>query len=254
MRTVSVARLAFATATALGLVACGASQPHADSAKPAGQAEPQASAQASPSHQLEPAPPVSGATVFESGQQDAARVPPIDRRDPKGWLARKKTYYADADGFPQIIQGDAYPTIAAIAAWYEAIAGSSKREPWGEDERFEGITTGRGTIVRSRQRSAEIELNGDGVVVNSRPHREEATRDFFSSLSRLLGDLETTFGPARVKGTRYTTSAYRDAAVIEFCYPPLVVAVSALSNGAGNPERLYVLDLIEQNDSLLWHE
>jgi hypothetical protein len=250
---VSPTRLAFATAIALGTGACGASQPHANSAEPTAQVEPQVSAPPS-TPQSQPTPAASAATASESGHHDAAHVATIDRSDPKGWIARKKTYYADADGFPQIIQGDGYPTIAAIEAWYEAIAGSSKHEPWGEEERFEGVTTGRGAIVKSRRRSAEIVLNSDGIAVDSRTYREETTRDFFSSLSRLLGDLETTFGPARVKGTRYRNSAYRDVAVIEFCYPPLVVAVSALSNGAGNTERLYVLDLIEQNDSLLWHE
>ena len=97
-------------------------------------------------------------------------------------------------------------------------------------------------------------LDADRVVIGSRTYRESTTRDLFSSLSRLLGDLETTFGPAGVKGTRYTNSGYRDVVVVEFCYPPRVFAVSALSNGADNSERLYVLDLVKQNDSLLWHE
>jgi hypothetical protein len=239
-------------AIATALAGCRASQPYAISLKPA-PAGPEAPAGANLQAGTGPAPAPAVVTAPESGHHRAAHEA-IDLRDPKSWIARNKTSHPDADGFPQIIQGEAYPTIAAIEAWYEAIAGSPKHEPWGEEEPFKGVTTGRGAIVSSRKRSVELVVKSDALAIDSRTYYDETTRDLFSSLSRLLGDLETTFGPARVKGTRYTNSAYRDVAVVEFCYPPLVVALSALSNGANNPERLYVLDLIEQNDSLLWHE
>jgi len=136
----------------------------------------------------------------------------------------------------------------------EAIAGSSKHEPWGEERTFrrghDGPRDGR--KVAKTISGAPAQQRGRSNRLSHPPSRSHAR--FLCVLSRLLGDLETTFWPARVKGTRYTNSGYRDIVVIEFCYPALVVAVSALSNGSKNAERLYVLDLIEQNDSLLWHE
>jgi hypothetical protein len=240
----------FAATVALNLGACGAShspptKPHAQRAPVASQDEPKPSTE-------EPAP--SGNTTASTSPEENQAPASPGRKSPLDWLEEKRTYGFGDDGFSQIAQGDTFAPIEAIDVWYEAIAGSAKHEPWGEDEHFQGTTTGRGTLVTSRKHSVEVVLDADRVKIGSRVFRDAAVRSLFSSLSRLLGDLETAFGAGGVKGTRYSNSAYRDAAILEFCYPPLVVTVSALSNGRSNPERLYVLDLIKRSDSLLWQE
>ena len=122
MSVASAKRLSLTTAIALGVSACGAPQRPAISSKPAAVA---AQEQPTPAASLEAGTGGPELGVGPQGDGKHADHQAVDRRDPKAWIDRKKTYATDTDGFPQIIQGDAYPTIAAIAAWYEAISGSS---------------------------------------------------------------------------------------------------------------------------------
>ena len=167
------------------------------------------------------------------------------------WASVKARYSDPGNVHPQIIQGNDYEPIQAIQLFYEQISGTSKPGAFGTDDHRDFDSDGsKITIVGSGR--VTVDVSEKAVTIGSRSFRDPSTSTLFRTLGRLLRDVGLQCKRDGVRGMRLGTRSYRDSTRIQFAYGPIVVTLESASNGRGDPERLYVLDIIEAEDSLLW--
>ena len=170
------------------------------------------------------------------------------------WIASKSRYSPPGNVYPAIVQSDEYGPIEAIQTLYVQTQASGAAK-FGEFEiadhrevRFDAskimITGLRGPV--------NVDLSERQIRIGRRSFADPKTVSLFQTLGRLLADLGSQCKHQGIRGSRLRTRAYEDSIGIEFNYGPVVVRLEALSNGPVNPERLYVLDVVESKDSVLW--
>jgi len=195
------------------------------------------------------------AAGLESRSGGAPSLEPRDcsSDDATKWLGAKATYRPAGEGSPQIIQGQDYAPIEAVQALYIEASGTRKLGEFGFEDQYEGKAEASRIVVTGFKKSADIEL-GSGVKIGQRVFSDDATTLLFRTLRRLLADLSSRCTQRGVRGRRLGTRAYRDNVRVEFSYGSVVVSLESASNGPADPERLYVLDLVESRSSALWAE
>jgi hypothetical protein len=173
-----------------------------------------------------------------------------------GWTARKAQYKPPGDAFPQVIQSKDFDALLSIEALYSAVRNiSNDPKNWqllDPSQPLHFSVTDQQVVISGSHNSVAIIPRDQSVSIGKRTFRNSATVTLFRAVHRLLFDLSSEFHPNGVLGSQLATRGYRRSTTIEFSFGPLVVELGADHNGPGNPERLYVLDLIRVKDSLNW--
>lgn len=181
-----------------------------------------------------------------SSEEEAAR-----------WARQKGRYSPPGNVYPAIIQGEEYGPIEAIQAFYAQVREASAPR-FGEfhvEVNAELSSGGTGITVSGQRGPVTIELSPSRVRIGHRSFSDSKTISLFQTLGRILSDLGAQCRYRGIRGSRLRTRGYKDFVRIEFSYGSVVVHLEAASSGPGDAERLYVLDLQQAKDSLLWaHE
>lgn len=189
----------------------------------------------------------------QSGGVSAVEARDCSSEDATRWLGSKAGYRPAGEGYPQIIQGQDYASVEAIRTLYVEASGTAKLGEFGFEDHREGKADASKIVITGARKTVDIEL-GSRIRIGQRFFADKGTIFLFQTLGRLLTELGSQCRPQGVRGRRLGTRAYRDNIRIEFSYGPVVVSLESASNGPANPERLYVLDMIESKSSLLWAE
>lgn len=173
------------------------------------------------------------------------------------WVAEKDHYSPPDNVYPAILQGNDLGPIEAIQTLY-AQAQASGAAKFGELEVEEHgqVKSGVSEIRVTGQRGpVKVALSDEGIRIGHRLFSDPKTTSLFQVLRRLLDDLGSHCKYQGLRGSRLRTRGYKDFVRIELNYGAIVVHLEAASNGPANPERLYVLDVLESKNSFLWgHE
>ena len=169
---------------------------------------------------------------------------------------REKYTPYPGDGYPQIIQREDYPTILCIEALYERLEpmGGPSRGGFAAKLRCEAspeLLTFRS--VHNSKRELRVKVAGDeAVLFGAQRFTNPATVIFFKTLLRVVGDLAEKGKTFEVSITRFGARAYKKRTIIAFDFETRVVEVECNSNGPRDPERLYLLDLVDRSESFFW--
>ncbi len=205
----------------------------------------------------------TGARTADAGNPQSASNAAASTRDAganetvhkaEAWIASKGRFKPTGDEFPQIIQRTDYETIQAIEALYaelERIDGTSHSYEIGDEQPLFAAAQSDGILLRGRKDVTTIGIATGGATLAGK-RLNQTTSELFATLQRVLVSLASDFPAAGVRATRYGARSYRSITRIEFAFPPLVVQLDGMSNGKGNRERLYVLDVDRVTDSFLW--
>lgn len=196
--------------------------------------------------------PDGGAGGASSARPDAGSLRTVDKAD--AWIAAKSRFKPPDDEFPQIIQRSDFETIEAIEALYvelERIDGVSRAYEVGEEQPLSVTAQSDEILFRGRQDVTSVRITSDRAFLAGK-HLNPTTAELFATLQRVLVSLANDFRATGVRATRYGARSYRSITRIEFAFPPLVVQLEAMSNGRGNPEHLYVLNVDRVAESFLW--
>lgn len=201
------------------------------------------------------------APVSPSQAKSGADAPPTSAlKDPKfcsaedgaKWIAIKARYSPPGNVYPQIIQGDEYGTIEAIQTLYAQASGTTMFGTMGIQGHQEGKSDASKIMLTGSGEPVTVDVSEKSTRIGRRAFPDPRTASLFRTLGRLLADLGAECTHQGVRGSRLRSRAYKDNIRVEFSYGPVIVTLDALSNGPANPERLYVLDIMEPKDSLLW--
>ncbi len=159
------------------------------------------------------------------------------------------------DGFPQIIKSSDYTTIKFIESIYSAIAKLNKRSVDFSDTvdllykddnfTFDGRTDStRKVVLRVVDASA--------VSLGEKRFTNRNIVSLCQTLSKVCRDQAAQSPCEGIRFAQFRTRAYKTRTVIEFKYKAKVVVLESDSNGPADEERLYVLDLVDPQDSFFW--
>jgi len=159
-------------------------------------------------------------------------------------------YRPYAHPYPQIIQASDYSTIEAI----EALA--RELEKLGDAE--VSWETGGTSILFKHPRDPGLDIAVDvpekgPVSVAKRSYPADNTIVLFRTLKKVLMDLSTTTKGYRARFDHFPTRAYEKRTIVEFDCGPKIVVLESFSNGPGDGERLYILDVVARTESYFWH-
>jgi hypothetical protein len=160
------------------------------------------------------------------------------------YAAPKDRYRPYAHPYPQIIQANDYPTIEAV----EAVFSSLKK--LGDDD--VSCEVGDTAIICERRNNGHVVLDvpeKGPVTIAERPYSTVPAVVLFRTLKRILTDLSETNLRPIVRFAQFSTRAYARRTIVEFQFGQTIVVVDSFSNGPTNSERLYVLDIVDRNES-----
>jgi hypothetical protein len=186
-------------------------------------------------------PTDTGQTARACSAEDAAK-----------WIANRNRYSPSKNDLATIVQSDEYEPIDAIRTLYVQVSGTTKFGEVGIEGHLEVEGAPSGIRIAGKRRAADVELSDTQVKIGQRFFREPKTVSLFRTLAHVLADLSSECIHQGVRGIHLRTRAYRDNLRLEFGYGQVVVSLESLSNGPVSPYRLYVLDIIEPKDSLMW--
>ena len=186
-----------------------------------------------------PLSPIAAPKAKDCSTEDATKL-----------LAARASYRPRGEVIPQIIQGGEYAPIEAIRALYVAASGTTKLGEFGFEDHHDATAESSRILIAGSRKPAEVELSESRIKIGPRSFGDPRTILLFQTLERLLVDLGAQCTQQGVRGRHLGTRAYRDDVRVEFSYGPVVVMLEGASNGPTNPERLYVLDVVEAKDSL----
>jgi len=171
-------------------------------------------------------------------------------------LARARELRPSEAHYPQLVQADDYATVQSVEFLYAALRPLA-RDPshWALSEPPDPLffhVQGDTIVVSGATRSLSIKVDDQQASFAGRTFREPATLALFRTFHAVLLELAENWPPVGVLGTQVATRAYRKFTRLHFSFGPLVVELESAQNGGANPERLYVLDLTRQGQSLLW--
>jgi hypothetical protein len=167
------------------------------------------------------------------------------RQSDQNWVARKEQFKPYSHNFPQIIQATDYPTVQAIESLYEVLQTSgAPNAVWRKTE--DGLRFWHGS------RTETVRVSGDEVVIADRTFKDRNTATLFSTLIKTLSVFADRQDCRVLRFFQLGTRAYLRRTTIEFACLPEVLTLESYSNGPENPERLYVLDIVKDSESLQW--
>ncbi len=156
--------------------------------------------------------------------------------------------------FPQIIQASDYASIVSI----ESLFADVSRISVATDPVFGFACTfavSDDTVTFSSSSAQEhvvIQLHDSGVVVNGTAPTNPATVTLYRTLFNVLARMTVPSRQGQVRLAQWGATSYKTLTRFEFTVGSQIVELASDSNGPANPERLYVLDLIDRQDSLLF--
>lgn len=161
----------------------------------------------------------------------------------------KDKYRQYANGYPQIIQAQDYKTIQSIESLFSGLSKLGE-EGIDFDIRSNALIF---KLKNNKAKSVVVETSDSKKVsINNVHYSRSNTRLLYATLIKVLSDLSAESKCEAVAFTQHPTKAYKKRTIIEFKYGAKVVDLDCFSNGPNNPERLYVLDLIDTKDSYFW--
>jgi hypothetical protein len=167
------------------------------------------------------------------------------RQSDQNWVARKEQFRPFPHNFPQIIQASDYPTVQAIESLYEKLqTAGAPNATWR--------TTADGLRLWHDTRMETVRVSGDEVVIADRTFKDRNTAIFFSTLIKTLSVFADRQDCHVLRFNQFGTRTYSRRTIIEFACLPEVLTVESHSNGPGNSERFYVLDIVKDSESMLW--
>jgi beta-lactamase regulating signal transducer with metallopeptidase domain len=182
--------------------------------------------------------------VLSAGNIQAGKGELTHQSD-QNWAARKDQFKPYSHNFPQIIQASDYPTVQAIESLYEKL-----QSPGAPNSRWSRIADGLQFEHGARMNT--LSVSGDQVVIADRTFNDRNTATFFSTLIKTLSVFADRPDCHALRSFQLRTRAYLRRTIIEFACLPEVVTVESAANGPENSERLYVLDIVKDSESLLW--
>jgi hypothetical protein len=163
----------------------------------------------------------------------------------------KGAYRPPSSDYHQVIQARDYGTIVAIESLYASL------EPFAEEVWLNASTNWQSSGKAPAPRPT---APGFAVITHMPDLVETSLAEFisteshvlFATLTKILADLAAHTPCQGVRFTQFKTRAYTRRTVIEISYGTQVVALEAFSNGPTDDEGLYVLDVVEKRESVLW--
>ncbi len=167
----------------------------------------------------------------------------------RAYADAKDKYRPSAHGYPQVIQGHDYQTIMAIEALFVDLIKLGK-----DGNKF---VAGTGAItfksITNELRTLIVHIPDEkSVTFGGVTYKDPKTVMLFSTLSKVLGSVSNNTKCNGVKYQQFPTRAYKTQTIIEFDCGKQVIVVGSLSNGPEDNERLYVLDIVEREESFFW--
>jgi hypothetical protein len=167
------------------------------------------------------------------------------RQSDQNWVARKEQFKPYAHNFPQIIQATDYPTVQAIESLYESLqTAGAPNAAWR--------ATADGLRIWHSTRMETVRVSGDEVVIADHTFKDRNTVTLFSTLTKILSVFADRQDCHVLRFFQLRTTAYLKRTIIEFACLPEVVRVESYSNGRDDSERLYVLDIVKDSESMQW--
>jgi hypothetical protein len=97
-----------------------------------------------------------------------------------------------------------------------------------------------------------VRVSGDEVVIADRTFRDRNTTTLFSTLIKTLSVFADRPDCHVLRFTQFRTAAYLRRTIVEFACLPEVLRVESHSNGPDDSERLYLLDIVKDSESIQW--
>lgn len=167
----------------------------------------------------------------------------------------KYTPYPE-DGFPQIIQRNDYPTIRCIETLFQALSPLGTKTDGGFKATLLCEATSDALTFRSEQnpkKNLSVRVAADeAVLFSGKKFTTPATVIFFKTMLRVVGDLAKPGEASKVGIRQFGARTYKKRTVIGFDFQARVVEIECNSNGPRDPERLYILDIVDRGESYLW--
>lgn len=157
------------------------------------------------------------------------------------WEDKKGEFRPYSQDFPQIIQSTDYPTIEAIEFLYDLL------RKVGSDERTT-VVSSKGSLQFGHGKQGVVGITGGEVSLDGKVFKEKEVRTLFSTLKKILDTVSVSSPCHEVQFSQFGTRAYATRTVIEIGCLPHVILLESDSNGPHDDERLYVLDLVKQDD------
>jgi len=151
--------------------------------------------------------------------------------------------------YPQIIQDGDYATIEFIESFYSVLNKSKS------DEFFCRSTAL--ALSCGDEKTSNIIFQIDKNVIKITGHKtfsDTKTITLARKLFDTINSLKKNDDPIECKFSSFATIAYRKRTVIEFDLGAKIVVVDSFSNGPKDPERLYILDSIDREQSLFFFQ
>ncbi|MGO9137276.1 MAG: hypothetical protein ACLP9S_04745 [Syntrophales bacterium] len=161
----------------------------------------------------------------------------------------KSKYRPSAHGFPQIIQETDYNTIALIESLF------TKLKRVGNGDISCEVSKDSIVLKPSDVSSAKIVIGAPTkgpVTIGGHSYKGKKEISLFTTMRKLLDELSKQRLCAGIKYDQFQTRAYEKRTILEFDFGPQIVVLEAFSNGPRDEERLYVLDLVDRNESYFW--
>ena len=173
-------------------------------------------------------------------------------RTAREWVDRKAQFRPLNSGFPQIIQGLDYSSIEAIEDFYRLLesTGTGSANSFGRSTVWSDAPDGlsfKGTV----DGSVRLQIQTGRITIGKDVFEQEKTVLLFSTFLKALN----AFAGPDCRGVKFTslgTRAYKNRTVIEFGCSGEVLTLESFSNGPNVEERLYVLDIIKEQESLMF--
>jgi hypothetical protein len=157
------------------------------------------------------------------------------------WEDLKGTFRPYSQDFPQIIQASDYPSIESIEALYDLL------NKVGKDEKTT-LQLLDGSLQFGSDRVGMVTLTPGQVSIGEKKFKNNEVWVLFTTLKKVLDAVSKTSPCHEVQFTQFGTGAYHFRTVIEFGCQPHVVTLESDSNGPDDEERLYILDLVKDDD------
>ncbi len=172
------------------------------------------------------------------------------------WRAKYSPY--PGSGFPQVIQASDYPTIEFIETLVGGLTDMTVAEATPEQfDRPVGFElTANALTFRSLRQPKKVvvvrRLDGRTVAIGRARFKSQPTMTLCATLFKILSDLSEKGACWGVRFVQYGTRTYRKISIVEFDFGPQIVVLDSHSNGPKEEERLYILDVIQRQDSMFW--
>jgi hypothetical protein len=98
-----------------------------------------------------------------------------------------------------------------------------------------------------------LQINKENsVFLNRTRYSDISIAVLYRTLYRALSEFSKKTPIESVKYTQFSTLSYKKRTVIEFKIGNQIVVLDSDSNGSGNKERLYIVDIIKPKNSFFW--